>query len=98
MMATDTGSGVLFWVKVHPRAGRDRLVGIVAGKLKAEVSAPPVKGKANRGLIKLLSGLFNIPGSSVEIVRGENKSAKLIRIRGISATEIKRKLDEQAKI
>ena len=97
MELTETAGGVLFWVKVQPRAGRDRLAGVVAGKLKAEVSAPPVKNKANRELIRLLSKHFKIPAGSIEIRQGENKRCKLVRIGGVSAAEIKRKLDGQVK-
>ncbi len=97
MCLTETDGGVLIPVKVQPRAGRDRVVGVIAGKLKVEVSAPPVKNKANRELIKLLSKHFKIPAGSIVIRRGENKRCKLVRIGGVSAAEIKGKLDGQVK-
>ena len=47
------------------------------------VTAQPVDGKANKAACKLLAELCGIPPSHVEIVRGESRREKVIRLIGL---------------
>ena len=88
----ETESGITIEVRLHPRAGRNRIVGVINNKLKIDVSAAPVKNKANRSMIKLMSKELKVPQEAVIIKRGATSRDKLIEIRSITSTELKRRL------
>jgi len=46
------------------------------------LSAPPVEGKANQALIKILAQELNIPKSRIQIKSGKTSRHKLIEIEG----------------
>jgi len=50
-----------------------------AQRLKVYLTAPPVEGKANRLLLKILAEYFNCRNSDLKIVRGEKSKDKLIQ-------------------
>ncbi len=85
----ESAQGVTFAVKVIPRAKRDELVGVEGEALKVRLNAPPVEGKANDALVKFLAGLLGVKRAEVEILRGETARHKLVRVRGISASQLK---------
>jgi uncharacterized protein (TIGR00251 family) len=80
-------------VRIQPRARRNELVGGRDGVLLARVTAPPVGGKANEALRKLLAKRVRVPPSRVTIVRGERAREKLIRIEGLADDDGRRMLD-----
>jgi uncharacterized protein len=45
---------------------------------QAYVTVPPIKGKANSELLKLLSKFFQIPRSHIVILSGETSQKKII--------------------
>ncbi len=91
----ETKSGVTIEVRLHPRAGRDRIVGVINNKLKIDVSAVPVKNKANRSMIKLLSKELKVSQVAVVIKRGATSRDKLIEIHSITSAELKRRLQHK---
>ena len=84
----ETETGVTIEIKLHPRAGRDRLVGVINNRLKIDVSAAPIKNKANQSMIKLLSKTLKVPQKAIVIKRGTTSRNKLIEIRSISTKEV----------
>jgi uncharacterized protein (TIGR00251 family) len=70
-------------VRLQPRAARDGLVGLRDGVLVARVSAPPVDGRANRALCRLVADRAGVPPSNVSVVRGERSRDKVLRVVGI---------------
>jgi len=50
------------------------------GSLKIKVDAPPQKGKANRRLLEILAGYYDVPKSTVKIIHGHTAPVKLIEI------------------
>lgn len=79
-------------VRVRARGARDELLGMSEGTLLARVSAPPVDGRANRALCKLIAGALGVPPSSVAVARGERSREKLVRVRGVDSASIERTL------
>lgn len=69
-------------VRLTPRASRDEVVGYSEGVLRVKVSAPPVDGKANKALCKLLAKRLGVAPSRVRIERGERGRSKLLSIEG----------------
>jgi len=88
----DTAAGATFAVKVQPRARKNAITGEVGDALKLSVTAPPVDSKANNACIELLAKLLKVSRSSVTIASGETSRKKLIRIAGLSAIELKKRL------
>ncbi len=70
-------------VRLRARADRDELVGMRDGVLQARVTAPPVEGKANRALCRLIAKRLAVAPSRVSIVRGEKSRDKLVRVEGV---------------
>jgi uncharacterized protein (TIGR00251 family) len=88
----DNPSGASFTVKVHPRAKKNAITGELGDALKLSLIAPPVEGRANEACIELLANLLKVPRSSVTIASGQNSRRKVIRVAGLSAAEITRRL------
>jgi uncharacterized protein len=88
----DTPVGATFQVKVHPRARKNAITGLIGDSLKIALTAPPVEGKANEACIHFLAKFLNVPRSSVTIAAGESSRQKLIRIAGMQAAQVEEKL------
>jgi uncharacterized protein (TIGR00251 family) len=81
-------------VRLRPRGGGDELLGIEDGVLRARVSAPPVDGKANRALCRLIAKRAGVAPSKVSVVRGKKSRDKLVRVEGIGAEALMAALNE----
>ena len=81
--------GVIFAVKVHPRAKKTAITGEIGDTLKLSITAPPADGKANHACIDFFAKLLRVPRSSITIASGRNSRNKVIRISGISADRIR---------
>jgi len=80
---------IRFEVRVAPRASRNRVLGVQEGALKVALTAPPVDGAANEALKKLLSKMLGVSKSNVEIVRGDRARVKVLRVRGVTAADVR---------
>ncbi|HEX6504526.1 MAG TPA: DUF167 domain-containing protein [Terriglobales bacterium] len=90
----DVSGGASFAVKVHPRARRNGITGIVGDALKLDLTAPPIDGKANQSCMDFLAELLEVPPSSVTIAAGHNSRNKIIRVEGLSAEQVRGRLQE----
>jgi len=90
----ETPSGVSFTVRLKPRARREGLEGVKGGMVQAAVHAPPVEGEANRALVKLAARSLGVPPSAVLIVRGEAGRVKTLRVAGMNAESLRRKIHD----
>jgi uncharacterized protein (TIGR00251 family) len=70
-------------VRLQPRASRDEIVGLRDGILVVRVTAPPVDGRANRALCKLVAQRAGVAASRVSVVRGERSRDKLVEVEGV---------------
>ena len=92
ILVRDLGSSVVFAVKVHPRAKKNAITGRVGDALKIAITAPPTDGKANAACIEFFAKLLNLPRSSVTIAAGQTSRNKVIRVAGLTAEELRRRL------
>jgi uncharacterized protein (TIGR00251 family) len=79
-------------VRVTPRSSRDEVVGWKEGVLWVRVQAPPVGGRANRALLRLLAEALGVSRGEVEVVRGHRGREKTVRLVGLDEGEAKRRL------
>ncbi len=88
----ETAGGATLAVKVHPRAKKNAITGEVGDTLKLALTAPPVDGRANQACIEFFANLLDVPRSSVTIASGETSRNKVIRVAGLSAQEVRKRL------
>jgi len=74
------GKGGRVYVKVLPRSSKNEVITISEGEYKVKITAPPVDGKANDMLIKVLSEYFDVSKSSINIVGGKTAKIKIVDI------------------
>ncbi len=67
-------------VKVKTNAKIDLVEVTQKDFLKVSTKAPPVDNKANKVLQKILAKYYNVPKSSVLIVKGASSSTKIYEI------------------
>ena len=59
------------------------------GQLLVRLKAKPVEGAANRALLRFLAEALGVAASRVEILRGEGRRSKTVRIRGVGAERVR---------
>lgn len=79
-------------VRLRPRGKGDELLGMEDGVLRARVSAPPVDGKANKALCRLIAKRVGVAPSRVSVVRGEKSRDKVVRVEGVDAKALAKAL------
>lgn len=77
--------GIELFVRLTPKAGRDRIDGIAADAdgrqyLAVRVAAAPVEGAANAGLISFLAKSWRLPKSAFSLVSGETQRLKRLSV------------------
>jgi uncharacterized protein (TIGR00251 family) len=70
------------YLKVIPRSSQNIVEKISEGEYRVKLTAPPVDGKANEALIKLLARYFNVSKSAILIVGGKSLSRKMVDVLG----------------
>ena len=88
----DHAGGASFAVKVHPRAKRDGISGVVGDALKIDLTAPPLDHKANEALTRFFADLLKVPRSSVTIASGKTNRLKVIHVAGMAAEQVRQRL------
>ena len=89
----ENAKGVIFSVKVQPRARRNAITGVLGDALKLALTAPPVDGRANQAVIEFLAEVLEIPRASVTIASGETSRKKVVRVTGVSKRIVEQKLE-----
>lgn len=82
--------GIRLEVKVQPRSSRNQINGFQDGQLRVKLTAPPVDGEANQGLIAFIASTLGVSKRDVVILRGETSRVKLIGVHGINRDEAER--------
>jgi len=81
--------GVIFSVRVQPRASRNAIEGEWQGMLKVRLTAPPVEGKANDALRRLLAASLNVPLRAVTILSGATGRTKRVAVTGTTTEKVR---------
>jgi len=72
--------GMTIKVRLLPRSSREEVVGKEGELYRIKVTAPPVDGKANAALVKLLAKKLRVPKKNIAILSGDTSRVKTIRI------------------
>lgn len=67
-------------IKVQPRSRKRGIEKTDTGEYKVRVLSPPTKGEANKEVIETVADHFDLPSSSVKIVKGHKSRNKLIAL------------------
>lgn len=94
MLAREGKGGSFIEVWLQPRASKAQITGIDERGLKVSVCSPPVEGKANEELIKLVADVVGVAKSRVTVSAGEKSRNKSIFIAGADPVVVDRKLRE----
>lgn len=92
----ERAGGVVFTVRIQPRASRDAIAGEMEGAIKIRLTAPPIEDRANESLRRFLAARLNIPFSAVRIAAGEKSRIKRIEIQGVTSSQVHALLIESA--
>jgi uncharacterized protein (TIGR00251 family) len=79
-------------VRVQPRARKNEVIGERDGVLIVRVSAPPVDGRANEALCRLVAKHAGVGVRAVSVTRGVGAREKVLRVEGIGAEKLRRAL------
>ncbi|MFZ1155381.1 MAG: DUF167 domain-containing protein [Solirubrobacteraceae bacterium] len=79
-------------MRLVPRARVNEIAGERDGVLLVRVTAPPVDGKANAALCRLIAKRAGVGVRGVAVVRGTGSRDKLVQVDGISAEDLRRAL------
>lgn len=74
------GDTLILEIRLQPRAGGDAVVGIENGRLRIRVSAAPVDGAANAGMIALLAKELGVAKSRVQLLAGARARNKRVAV------------------
>ena len=77
---------------VVPNAKQNKVMGQHGQAIKIKLRAPALEGKANVALRSFLAEELNIPERNIALERGQKSRNKLIRIKGLSDEEVRRRL------
>jgi uncharacterized protein YggU (UPF0235/DUF167 family) len=77
-------------VRLTARASKDELTGMRSGVLLARVSVPPVDGRANRALCRLIAKRVGVAPSRVSVARGTKSRDKLVRVEGVDTLTLEK--------
>ncbi len=80
---SSSGDDVFLDVLVSPRASRTRVMGVHDDRLKIQIAAPPVDGKANDELVRFLAETLGVSRAQVEVVGGASSKRKTVRLLGV---------------
>ena len=87
-----SGNEAQISLRVYPNASRNEMTGFTDEVLRVKISAPPIKGKANRELVTFLSRLLGVGKGSVNIIKGHTTRNKVVDIDGFSREEVMKRL------
>jgi uncharacterized protein (TIGR00251 family) len=83
----------MFSVRLTPRASQDKIIGWEGDVLRVRVTAPPVEGRANEALLRLLARALDVPTSRLRLVRGQTQRNKVVAVEGLTADEVRERLE-----
>lgn len=85
----ETENGVIVPVRAQPKARRNAIVGVHAGRLRVAATDPPEKGKANKSIGEILAAALGIAPSRVQLISGASSAQKKFLVAGLSLAVVR---------
>jgi uncharacterized protein len=79
-------------VRLTPRAAREQIAAGDGGSYLVRVTAPPVDGRANDALCRLIARRAGVAPSRVTLLRGAKGREKVLSVEGIDAATLHERL------
>jgi uncharacterized protein (TIGR00251 family) len=79
-------------VRLTPRAARDQIAAGDGDGYLVRVTAPPVDGRANDALCRLVARRAGVARSRVTLVRGAKSREKVLRVEGVDDAALRERL------
>jgi uncharacterized protein (TIGR00251 family) len=86
---TATPEGVIFFVRVQPRASSNAIAGVMDGALRIRLQDPAVDDRANAALCEYLAHLLKTSKSAVRILAGDRNRFKRIEVCGVTEKQVR---------
>jgi len=67
-------------IKAKPGAKEDKIEKVDEANYTVYVKAPPIDGKANAAIVKMLASHFDVSQSLIEIISGHMARVKVVQI------------------
>jgi len=84
--------GVELSVIVVPRSSRCEIAGIHNNSLRIKLTSPPVDNEANVQCCSFIAKQLGIAKRQVSIIRGKTARKKVVKIAGVTESEVRRKM------
>lgn len=88
-ISTLADNSVVLNLYVQPKASKSRLVGLHDGCLKLAVAAPPVDGKANKQVLKLLATTLGVASRDLILKSGLLSRRKQVVVKSLDADTVR---------
>ncbi|MBK9733012.1 MAG: DUF167 domain-containing protein [Chitinophagaceae bacterium] len=82
------------YIKIKPNSKSTQLLKDAAGNWVLKVKAPPVDGKANEEVIRVLAKILKLPKSAVTLLSGQTNSNKRFEISVLEESKILNLLED----
>jgi uncharacterized protein (TIGR00251 family) len=76
-------------IRLQPRARRNEVVGEREGAVLIRVTAPPVDGKANDALCRLVAKKAGVAPSRVSVLKGHTARDKTLDVDGVDIAALR---------
>jgi uncharacterized protein (TIGR00251 family) len=85
--------GAAITVRVTPRMARNEITEIMNdGTVKIRLTAPPIEGRANQGLIEFLAEILGVRPAKIEIISGLTARDKIVTVMDISPEDLQARI------
>ena len=81
-------------IKVFPNAAKTQISDVQGDWLRIKIASAPVKGKANKELIKFLSHILGLSQDRLTIEKGLTSKRKVIAIYGLTQDQVMTQLEK----
>jgi hypothetical protein len=98
MWIRSKGGDTILTCRVHPNAPQNRIEKVQDDQLIVRLNSPPVEGKANKALIKLLAKTLHIAPSRLSLIQGDKSRTKVIVIENMTSEQVIASLDLTDKV
>jgi uncharacterized protein (TIGR00251 family) len=89
----DGKMGAAITVRITPRTAKNEITEILNdGTVKIRLTAPPVEGKANQGLIEFLANVLEVKPAKIEIISGLTSRDKIVTVMDLSPEEVQTRI------